>query len=189
MSSSSSISCDSRSYLRAITYSASTLETSTLLYPVIFEISKIQPNLNKLPVQTRARYDRLLNTSCYIITNGLNLFLWVGNQTSDEYIQNVFGLSSASHINIENCRPKFELCDTDSNVDIIHLRDSLSLVRQYYTFSRFMRLQVVRQGDQQIENWFKSAFLVEDASPATSHKAYDSFLCDIHSQIREFLSS
>ena len=69
----------------------------------------------------------------------------------------------------ETCKINFQ--DTE-NPDVKHLVDCLAFVRKNYSFGHFMRLQTIRQGDMQVEGWFKSTFLVEDKNGFAGGKSY-----------------
>jgi len=144
------------------------------------------PLEGKLGKLTRCRYDRLNPGECYLVCNGLNLFLWVGSQVSEQFVQNVFHLDNVMMVSSENCSIQYG----DENDDVVQVRDSIALVRSKYSFGHYLRLMVVRQGDMAVEEWFKSAFLVEDESRRTQQaKSYETFLCKMHSQVREVMES
>ena len=137
LSTESSIPCDQRAYLRAIIANKPLLATQILLYPMIHELSSFVPLEGRLGTQVRCRYDRLKSDSCYLITNGLNLFFWIGQNVSDEFIQGVFQLENARMVSSENCNIHYE---DGENEHVIQVRDSIELVRKKYSFGHFMRL-------------------------------------------------
>lgn len=51
-----------------------------------------------LPVAVRDSEERLSKGGIYLLENGLNLFLWVGVNTQQELLQNIFDTSAFSQI-------------------------------------------------------------------------------------------
>ena len=94
----SNIPRDARAYYRAILQSKNLLGVQNLLYPTVLEVSKIQPLENRPGMATRARYEKLNSATCYLITNGLNLFLWVGVNVDSDYLKSVFNVQNVQQI-------------------------------------------------------------------------------------------
>ena len=109
LSSSSNIPRDARAYYRAILQSKDVLGIQNLLYPTVLEVSKIQPLENRPGTASRCRYSKLNPASCYLITNGLNLFLWVGANVDPEYLKGVFNVQNVQQIT-ERVRIWFFVC-------------------------------------------------------------------------------
>lgn len=112
-------------------------QISDLPSRMIHELSSMQPLENRLGKQARCRYERLNPTQQYLITNGLNLFFWLGKDTPDEYVQSVFQQQNINMVSSEHCRIHYE--DVE-NPDVRHLQDSISLIREKYSFGHFMKL-------------------------------------------------
>ncbi|XP_067937652.1 protein transport protein Sec24C-like [Watersipora subatra] len=170
----SDISTDGRGYLMHLVMSLDVNSSVPFFYPRLLPLHTLDVNSDALPTPIRCSTDRLLDTGAYLLENGLSMFLWLGYNLNQEFIQDVFGVGSLAQINIETCI----LLELD-NPRSQRINQIVSKVRSQR--SRFMKLTIVRQRDK-LEPWFNH-FLVEDKGTNGS-PSYVDYLCHIHKEIR-----
>lgn len=81
-------------------------ETMGFLYPKVYALSqwKIYVNENNsfsMPPQIRASFEYFSTNEVYLIESGLVSFIWVGLNTPKQWLQDVFNVSSPSHLDTE----------------------------------------------------------------------------------------
>ena len=59
------------------------------------------------PQMIRCSYDRLNETGAYLIENGIVMYVWLGRQVNPTFVQSLFGLQTASHIQAEKVNRLF----------------------------------------------------------------------------------
>jgi protein transport protein SEC24 len=120
------------------------------------------------------------------LDNGIYLFLYVGLAADPNFVQEVFGVSTAAQINID--MPQLEERDNPLSKKV---RKVVEIVRSQRT-RQYMRLVIVRQRDK-LDILFRH-YLCEDragqgssASASDSNFSYVDFLCHMHKEIRALL--
>ena len=70
------------------------------LHPLLSQ-KKTSANLKgvfKLPTMMRASYERLSSDGCYLLDTGSDLYLWLGQSLSSDFIEQLFGVKSLDHV-------------------------------------------------------------------------------------------
>ncbi|KAF9996349.1 COPII coat Sec23p-Sfb3p heterodimer component [Modicella reniformis] len=140
------------------------------------QVGDMNPSNGKvtLPSLVRASYARLAPDGAYLLENGQKMFLWLGREISEQFLQNVFGVSTLEEIS-PGQRQLPEI-DTVTSNQLRVLRSYMQSLR-----ARFLELIVVRQGLDQVEIEF-SALLVEDKN--NDAMSYVDYLPTIHRMIQ-----
>ncbi|XP_058262296.1 protein transport protein Sec24C isoform X2 [Hemibagrus wyckioides] len=172
------ISLDDRSYLKQLVSAMDVAESHVFFYPRLLPVHKLDVESDALPVAVRDSEERLSKGGIYLLENGLNLFLWVGVNTQQELLQNIFDTSAFSLID-----PNMTSLPALDNPFSKRLREVIESFRAER--SRYMKLLVVKQEDK-LELIFKH-FLVEDKNNSGG-ASYVDFLCHMHKEIRTLLS-
>ncbi|XP_046709553.1 protein transport protein Sec24C isoform X1 [Silurus meridionalis] len=172
------VSLDDRAYLRQLVSAMDVADSHVFFYPRLLPVHKLDLESEALPVAVRDSEERLSKGGIYLLETGLNLFLWVGVNTQQELLQNIFGNPAFSQIDPNmTSLPKLE------NPYSKKLRGIIESFRAQR--SRFMKMVVVKQEDK-LELIFKH-FLVEDKNNGGG-ASYVDFLCHMHKEIRTLLS-
>ncbi|CAF0839748.1 unnamed protein product [Adineta steineri] len=167
---------DDRSWLIHRLMSMNIKGTSAYIYPRIYPLHTLEEN--SIPSSMiRCLYERFADTGAYVIENGLVMYIWLGSQLDPTFVQYVFGLPSASHIQPEKCRA-VELDNPLSK----NVRTLLNMIRDER--NSYMKLFVIQQRDP-LESFFKN-YLVEDKG-FTGGASYVDFLYHLHREIRNIL--
>uniref|UniRef100_A0A8C9VGN9 Protein transport protein Sec24C-like n=1 Tax=Scleropages formosus TaxID=113540 RepID=A0A8C9VGN9_SCLFO len=169
------VSLDERAYLRQLVSCMDVAESHVFFYPRLLPLQKLDLESEALPVAVRDSEERLSKGGVYLLENGLQLFLWVGANTQQELLQNIFGISSFGQID-----PNMVMLNNPYSKK---LRDMIKSIRDQR--SRYMKLLVVKQEDK-LELIFRH-FLVEDKNNSGG-ASYVDFLCHMHKEIRQLLS-
>uniref|UniRef100_A0A8C9VGQ0 Protein transport protein Sec24C-like n=1 Tax=Scleropages formosus TaxID=113540 RepID=A0A8C9VGQ0_SCLFO len=172
------VSLDERAYLRQLVSCMDVAESHVFFYPRLLPLQKLDLESEALPVAVRDSEERLSKGGVYLLENGLQLFLWVGANTQQELLQNIFGISSFGQID-----PNMTTLPVLNNPYSKKLRDMIKSIRDQR--SRYMKLLVVKQEDK-LELIFRH-FLVEDKNNSGG-ASYVDFLCHMHKEIRQLLS-
>ncbi|KAK9729542.1 COPII coat Sec23p-Sfb3p heterodimer component [Basidiobolus ranarum] len=180
------ISIDSRRAFMSFLNSVGVSQSIPLLYPRLIPLHTLPENtcvpnehdIICMPPMIRDSYARLDLTGAYLVDNSLTLMLWVGNQISQEFLEQVFGVSTLQEIN-----PKVgELPELD-NPTSHQIRTLMKVLQQEKV--RYPNLQIVRHQMDQAELEF-SNLMVEDKN--NDNMSYVDYLCFIHRQIQNELT-
>ncbi|KAK3559510.1 hypothetical protein QTP86_013685 [Hemibagrus guttatus] len=172
------VSLDDRAYLKQLVNAMDVAESHVFFYPRLLPVHKLDVESDALPVAVRDSEERLSKGGIYLLENGLNLFLWVGVNTQQELLQNIFGTSAFSQID-----PNMTSLPVLDNPFSKRLKEIIESFRAQR--SRYMKLVVAKQEDK-LELIFKH-FLVEDKNNSGG-ASYVDFLCHMHKEIRTLLS-
>ncbi|TSK14801.1 Protein transport protein Sec24C [Bagarius yarrelli] len=172
------VSLDDRAYLRQLVSAMDVAESHVFFYPRLLPVHKLDVESDTLPVAVRDSEERLSKGGVYLLETGLNLFLWVGVNTQQELLQNIFGTPAFGQID-----PNMTSLPNLDNPLSRRLREIIESFRAQR--SRYMKLLVVKQEDK-LELIFKH-FLVEDKNNSGG-ASYVDFLCHMHKEIRTLLS-
>ncbi|KAF4084974.1 hypothetical protein AMELA_G00112270 [Ameiurus melas] len=172
------VSLDDRAYLRQLVSAMDVAESHVFFYPRLLPVHKLDVESDALPVAVRDSEERLSKGGIYLLENGLNLFLWVGVNTQQELLQNIFNNPAFSQID-----PNMTSLPALKNPYSQRLQEIIKSFRTQR--SRYMKLVVVKQEDK-LELIFKH-FLVEDKNNSGG-ASYVDFLCHMHKEIRTLLS-
>ncbi|KAM8924376.1 protein transport protein Sec24C isoform 2-T2 [Pelodytes ibericus] len=172
------VTVDDRTYIRQLVLSMDVADSNVFFYPRLLPLTKVDPTSDSLPVAVRSSEERLSKGEVYVLENGLNLFIWIGANVQQSLIQNLFGVSSFSHIDCSmNSLPKLE------NPISSKMHAIITTFRAQRP--RYMKLLIVKQDDK-LEMLFKN-LLVEDKN-LSGGASYVDFLCHMHKEIRQLLS-
>jgi len=170
------VTTDDRSWLIHRLMSMNTKGTSTYLYPRIYPLHTLDEKQIP-PSMIRCSYERFSDRGAYVIENGLVMYIWLGSQIDPTFVQYLFGLSTASHIQPEKCR----IVELENPISK-NVRTLLNLIRNER--NSYMKLFVIQQRDS-MEPFFKN-YLVEDKG-FTGGASYVDFLYHLHREIRNIL--
>ncbi|XP_067393899.1 protein transport protein Sec24C isoform X3 [Emydura macquarii macquarii] len=172
------VTTDDRAYIRQLVSSMDVAETNVFFYPRLLPLTKVDVDSDTLPAAIRNSEERLSKGDMYLLENGLNVFVWVGVNVQQGLIQNLFGVSSFSHIS--STLSTLPVLENPFSKRVRSIIDLFQAQR-----SRYMKLIIVKQEDK-LEMLFKH-FLVEDKS-MSGGASYVDFLCHMHKEIRQLLS-
>ncbi|KAI1289561.1 Protein transport protein Sec24C [Halotydeus destructor] len=185
---------DDKAYAQIRALSASVRASQITLYPKLLRIEYDESGESLRAATIRCSAQRLANQTglCYIMENGFYLFVYIPTQNpvdgQAKFLKNVFGVDTVNHIHPENGVP--ELLTQESQF-IQELLNSITVERR-----KSMKVYVVRQGVDQIENVFRS-FLYEDTKTHVAMSgdsgrrevpSYVDLLCHLHKEIRAQLN-
>ncbi|XP_051160951.1 protein transport protein Sec24C-like isoform X4 [Leptopilina boulardi] len=147
-------------------------------YPRMFALHNLNPQETDLPQTIRCSIDKITDDGCYLLENGIHMFLWLGLGLNAQWVQEVFQVPSVVQIDTE--RSKIPILDNPLNKRVNEIIARINDERHPR-----MRLTMVRQREK-LEMVFRH-FLVEDKGTDGSG-SYVDFLCHMHKEIRAVLS-
>ncbi|XP_075554438.1 COPII coat complex component secretory 24CD isoform X2 [Dermacentor variabilis] len=169
---------DDRSFAMLSLCSMDVASTVAYFYPRLLPLHDVDVDSMELPVALRCTAEKIQEDGCYLLENGIHMFLWIGMAVDPDFLQNVFAQPVAARIDID----KTSLLELNTPISR-RVRDIIDRIRMER--QRCMRLTLVRQGDK-MELVFRQ-FLVEDRH-GDSGPSYVDFLCHLHKEIRNLLS-
>ena len=111
------------------------------------------PNNIKLPNIVNLSHEILDSAGIFLLENGHDLFIWIGRQVTQNYIQALFGVNSLDILNFATLRT---METTDYSYRVSTIVAALRADR-----SRFMQLHIIKEGDRYSEAFFLR-YLVDD---------------------------
>ncbi|CAO3661283.1 unnamed protein product [Rhizopus microsporus] len=174
---------DTRAAGMSLFNSLSITELVWTLYPRMFALHKLRPEDGvvdmkgqvKLPCMIRTSYERLEADGAYLVDTGSSLFFWLGQKISQNFLQEVFGISTLDQIDPNMIAlPTF---NTDLSQKIHHIIRQLQSQREKY-----LRLVIVRQEKDAVEFLF-STWMSEDRNAEV--QTYVDYMCVLHRKIQE----
>ena len=150
-------------------------------YPQLFPISKILEHEEILPACLRLSREHLSREEIYLMNDGKNLTIYIGDSINSELLKELFGVPQLNAVNLSS----------NVNLPILQnprsakLRQIITVLRSQHA-SRYLNLRLIRQSVDISEEAEFSTQLVEDASPLAS--SYVDFLCRVHSQIQNTIN-
>lgn len=169
---------DDRSFAMLSLCSTDVASTVAYFYPRLLPLHDVDMDSVELPTALRCTAEKIREDGCYLLENGIHMFLWIGMAVDPDFLQNVFAQPVAARIDID----KTSLLELNTPISR-RVRDIIARVRMER--QRCMRLTLVRQGDK-MELVFRQ-FLVEDRHGDLG-PSYVDFLCHLHKEIRNLLS-
>uniref|UniRef100_A0A1E1X2A1 Putative vesicle coat complex copii subunit sec24/subunit sfb2 n=1 Tax=Amblyomma aureolatum TaxID=187763 RepID=A0A1E1X2A1_9ACAR len=169
---------DDRSFAMLSLCSMDVASTVAYFYPRLLPLHDVDMDSVELPTALRCTAEKIREDGCYLLENGIHMFLWIGMAVDPDFLQNVFAQPVAARIDID----KTSLLELNTPISR-RVRDIIARVRMER--QRCMRLTLVRQGDK-MELVFRQ-FLVEDRHGDLG-PSYVDFLCHLHKEIRNLLS-
>ncbi|XP_072109270.1 protein transport protein Sec24D isoform X3 [Mobula birostris] len=172
------VATDERSFQRLLVTSMDVVGTQFFFYPRLIPIHKMDVNSEDIPAAVRCSEERLEDGGIFLLTNGINMFLWLGLNSPPELIQGIFNVPSFAHINSE--LTKLPELDNPCSKKIRMIIDN---IRSQSPYS--MKLIILKQKEKS-EGIFRQ-FLVEDKG-IHGGASYVDFLCYVHKEIRQLLT-
>ncbi|XP_043483184.1 protein transport protein Sec24C-like [Leptopilina heterotoma] len=172
------ISIDDKSYEMQVVSKMPVHTSVNYFYPRMFSLHTLDMQEIDLSQTLRCSIEKITDDGCYLIENGVHMFLWLGLGLNSQWVQEVFGVPSV--VQIDTDRPKIPILDSQLNRKVNDLINRVNDERHPR-----MRLIMVRQRDK-LEMVFRH-FLVEDKGTDAS-ASYVDFLCHMHKEIRGLLS-
>jgi len=181
LSGGSEMSSDDRAFLMQACLSMSPSISASYFYPRVIELHTLDLDHEDelIPKQIRCLGEKFKDNGVYLLENTISMFIWVGLQTSQEFLHEVFGVNGIGQLDIEMT----QLPEIDSPLSQ-RIREIIEAVQDER--QRYLKLTIVRQRDK-LEPWFKH-YIVEDKGFQANHLSYVDFLCHVHKEIRSLLS-
>ena len=88
---------DIKSYWLRLLMSANMELVSTILYPRLYPLHRIQNE--ETPSVIRLSIENIENTGVYLIENGLKMIVWVGSRIDPDLLSTIFGVSHLNAVN------------------------------------------------------------------------------------------
>uniref|UniRef100_A0A665XGF5 SEC24 homolog D, COPII coat complex component n=1 Tax=Echeneis naucrates TaxID=173247 RepID=A0A665XGF5_ECHNA len=176
---STELSTDDRAHQRLSVMAMGVEDTQLLLYPRLIPLHNLDVSSEALPAPVRCSEERLADSGMFLLENGHSMFLWLGQASPPDLVQNIFNLPSLAHLQGHMVRPNLTALGSQFIKQIKVLSGSR------YQMRRFPTLQIVRQRDKP-EMLFRQ-FLVEDKG-LHGGASYMDFLCYVHREIRQLLT-
>uniref|UniRef100_H3D180 SEC24 homolog D, COPII coat complex component n=1 Tax=Tetraodon nigroviridis TaxID=99883 RepID=H3D180_TETNG len=175
---SAELSTDDRAHQRLAVMAMGVEETQLLLYPRLIPLHNMDVSAEAPPTPLRCSEERLADAGVFLLENGHSMFLWLGQASPPDLIQNLFNMPSLAHLQANMS----VLPDLDNPLSK-KVRGIISGLLEKRPSS--MKLQIVRQKDRP-EMLFRQ-FLVEDKG-LHGGASYMDFLCYIHREVRQLLT-
>ncbi|CAK9297142.1 unnamed protein product [Gordionus sp. m RMFG-2023] len=178
-----SIKTDDRNWILYIVRNMSVLESNGYVYPRLIPLHNIDmkdENAPTIPHMIRCSASKLEQHGVYILNNGLSMYLWIGSLANQEFLQEVFGVTMISQIDINKGLPQL---NTALSLRINFIATTLQQ-RSYI----HPKLVLIREMDPQA-NWVKRLLLEDQSTISADIPSYVDFLCFIYKEIRNMLDS
>ncbi|XP_064200940.1 protein transport protein Sec24D-like isoform X1 [Anguilla rostrata] len=171
------LSTDERAFHRLLVMGMGVEETQALFYPRLIPLHSMDLAGEGIPAPVRCSEERLSEGGVFLLENGRELFLWLGQACPPELIQNIFNVPSLAHVEGQKSLPKLDNPHSKRLWSIINLITNQRL--------HVMKLQVVKQKDR-AELPFRQ-LLVEDKG-VHGGASYMDFLCYVYREVRQLLT-
>ncbi|XP_051284770.1 protein transport protein Sec24D isoform X2 [Dicentrarchus labrax] len=175
---STELSTDDRAHQRLSVMGMGVEDTQLLLYPRLIPLHNTDVSSEAPPAPLRCSEERLTDSGMFLLENGHSMFLWLGQASPPDLIQNILNLPSLAHLQGHMCA----LPELDNPLSK-KIRSIITGLLEKRPNS--MKLQIVRQKDKP-ELLFRQ-FLVEDKG-LHGGASYMDFLCYVHREIRQLLT-
>ncbi|XP_003967017.2 protein transport protein Sec24D [Takifugu rubripes] len=175
---STELSTDDRAHQRLAVMAMGVEETQLLLYPRLIPLHNMDVGAEAPPTPLRCSEERLADAGVFLLENGHAMFLWLGQASPPDLIQNLFNVPSLAHL-----QAHMSVLPVLDNPLSKKVRGVIGDLLEKRPGS--MKLQIVRQKDKP-EMLFRQ-FLVEDKG-LHGGASYMDFLCYIHREVRQLLT-
>ncbi|XP_056225358.1 protein transport protein Sec24D isoform X1 [Seriola aureovittata] len=95
---STELSTDDRAHQRLSVMAMGVEDTQLLLYPRLIPLHNMDVSSEVLPAPVRCSEERLADSGMFLLENGHSMFLWLGQATPPDLIQNIFNMPSLAHL-------------------------------------------------------------------------------------------
>jgi protein transport protein SEC24 len=92
---------DDKSWLMQTVQGLDLLEMLVYFYPKLLPLHTLDPAESGIPDQIRCSYIFMQSDGVYLLENGMNLFIWVGEMVKHDWLQLVFGVSMFAQLDPE----------------------------------------------------------------------------------------
>ncbi|XP_075891540.1 protein transport protein Sec24D isoform X2 [Nelusetta ayraudi] len=175
---STELSTDDRAHQRLSVMAMAVEDTQLLLYPRLIPLHNMDTSVEALPAPLRCSEERLSDSGMFLLENGHSMFLWLGQGSPPDLVQNLFSLPSLAHLQAHmSSLPEL---DNPLSKKVRSIVSSLLEKRP-----NSMKLHIVRQKDKP-EMLFRQ-FLVEDKN-LHGGTSYMDFLGLLHREVRQLLT-
>uniref|UniRef100_A0A3B3RQ26 SEC24 homolog D, COPII coat complex component n=1 Tax=Paramormyrops kingsleyae TaxID=1676925 RepID=A0A3B3RQ26_9TELE len=171
------LSTDDRALQRLMVLGMGVEETQALFYPRLIPLHDVDPVSMAIPPPVRCSRERLSEQGLYLLEDGRQIILWLGQACPPTLVQSIFGVPSFAHVSAVGTLPELD------NPHSKRLRAIIDLITQQRPYS--MKLLVVKQKEK-MEALFLQR-LVEDPG-LHGGPSYMDFLCHVHREIRQILT-
>ncbi|XP_072553739.1 protein transport protein Sec24D isoform X1 [Paramormyrops kingsleyae] len=172
------LSTDDRALQRLMVLGMGVEETQALFYPRLIPLHDVDPVSMAIPPPVRCSRERLSEQGLYLLEDGRQIILWLGQACPPTLVQSIFGVPSFAHVSaVVGTLPELD------NPHSKRLRAIIDLITQQRPYS--MKLLVVKQKEK-MEALFLQR-LVEDPG-LHGGPSYMDFLCHVHREIRQILT-
>ncbi|KAM8748110.1 protein transport protein Sec24D isoform 2-T2 [Acanthopagrus schlegelii] len=100
---STELSTDDRAHQRLSVMGMGVEDTQLLLYPRLLPLHNLDVGSEALPAPLRCSEERLIDSGIFLLENGHSMFLWLGQASAPDLIQNLFNLPSLAHMQGHMC--------------------------------------------------------------------------------------
>ncbi|KAJ6725645.1 SEC24-RELATED PROTEIN [Salix purpurea] len=172
---------DDRSFWISYVSSVSTTLAIPLVHPKMIAIHNLdsqEAEGSRIPPALPLSSEYVSEDGIYLLENGQDGSIYIGNSVNSDILQKLFGISSVSEI------PTQFVLEQYDNPLSKKLNDVVNEIRRQRC--SFLRLKLCKKGDPSGMSFF--SYLVEDKVPAGG-LSYVEFLVHIHRQIQVKMSS
>jgi protein transport protein SEC24 len=170
---------DDRAYLRQKILQMNVKASCAYFYPCVYPILNTALDAAIPKPSLRCSIERFKQDQVYVIENGLQLFIWVGQTVTPNNVQSIWGVNSP--MEVPDNLPKLE---TGENSTMNQLMSSLATLR-----GKNLKPIIIRCGhpDAKITEARMRRLMNEDSKGAGT-TSYVDFLVHVHKEIRQLLS-
>ncbi|KAG6775196.1 hypothetical protein POTOM_018635 [Populus tomentosa] len=177
---------DDRSFWISYVSSVSTPLAIPLVYPRMIAIHNLDSQAreadgSRIPSALALSSEYVSEDGIYLLENGQDGLIYIGNSVTSDTLQKLFGISSVAEIPTQYSQFVLEQYDNPLSKKLNNVVNEIRGQR-----CSFLRLKLCKKGDSSGMSFF--SYLVEDKVPAGG-LSYVEFLVHIHRQIQVKMSS
>ncbi|KAI5587513.1 hypothetical protein BDE02_05G037700 [Populus trichocarpa] len=175
---------DDRSFWISYVSSVSTPLAIPLVYPRMIAIHNLdsqEGDGSRIPPALALSSEYVSEDGIYLLENGQDGLIYIGNSVNSDTLQKLFGLSSVAEIPTQYSQFVLEQYDNPLSKKLNNVVNEIRRQR-----CSFLRLKLCKKGDPSGMSFF--SYLVEDKVPVGG-LSYVEFLVHIHRQIQVKMSS
>ncbi|KAI9394068.1 hypothetical protein POPTR_005G049100v4 [Populus trichocarpa] len=175
---------DDRSFWISYVSSVSTPLAIPLVYPRMIAIHNLdsqEADGSRIPPALALSSEYVSEDGIYLLENGQDGLIYIGNSVNSDTLQKLFGLSSVAEIPTQYSQFVLEQYDNPLSKKLNNVVNEIRRQR-----CSFLRLKLCKKGDPSGMSFF--SYLVEDKVPVGG-LSYVEFLVHIHRQIQVKMSS
>ena len=174
---------DERSALMAMAVRMPVTHSVAFIYPRLYPLKELSESVGSLDVDGTPHlppagplaYEKLEQDGAYLLDNATGLYLWVGRNTPQEFLQSTLQVPSLE--GIESSRLRVPLLENETSVRVNRLVNAIRSQRPH-----LLQCARILGPKDPLEGRF-IAMLTEDRAQTTM--SYVEFLCHVHRQIQQ----